>query len=153
MSQDLFAETFLEKWENSKQYLVQLAEVKPGSQYAFKPTEKQRTFSAQLIHIKENNDWLGNTYFGSGNFQKEKTNSAPTKKQLIDGLKKSFDVSASLIANLESEKLAEKVEFFAGKKTKMQIMNLLQDHVTHHRGQLIVYLKHNQIEPPRYSGW
>ncbi|MGK0251702.1 MAG: putative damage-inducible protein DinB, partial [Gammaproteobacteria bacterium] len=45
------------------------------------------------------------------------------------------------------------VEFFAGPKSRMQILNLLQDHVTHHRGQLIVYLNLNSIEPPQYSGW
>lgn len=153
MSQDLFIDTFLEKWGNSKLYLVQLAQAMPETQYEFKPTEKQKTFAAQLVHIKGNIDWLSNTYFGSGDFQKEKTSSALTKKQLIEALEKSFDDSASFIANLESEKLAEKVEFFAGKKTKMQIMNLMQDHVTHHRGQLIVYLKLNQIEPPPYTGW
>lgn len=153
MSQNLFIDTFLEKWGNSKIYLIQLAEAMPESQYAYKPTEKQKTFAEQLIHIKGNIDWLSNTYFGDGSLQKEQTNTTPTKKQLIDALKTSFDVSASLIANLETEKLAEKVDFFAGRKTKMQIMNLLQDHVTHHRGQLIVYLKLNQIEPPQYSGW
>ncbi|WP_339711250.1 DinB family protein [uncultured Kriegella sp.] len=153
MSQNLFIDTFLEKWGNSKIYLIQLAEAMPESQYAYKPTEKQKTFAEQLIHIKGNIDWLSKTYFGDGSLQKEQTNTTPTKKQLIDALKTSFDVSASLIANLETEKLAEKVDFFAGRKTKMQIMNLLQDHVTHHRGQLIVYLKLNQIEPPQYSGW
>ena len=153
MSQDLFIETFLEKWENSKIYLIQLAEAMPETQYAFKPTEKQRTFTAQLIHIKENIDWLSNTYFGSGDLQKEKMGSTPTKQQLIEAIRKSFDESANLIANLAPEKLAEKVDFFAGEKIKMQIMNLIQDHVAHHRGQLVVYLKLNQIEPPQYTGW
>ncbi|MDT8346268.1 MAG: DinB family protein, partial [Flavobacteriaceae bacterium] len=49
--------------------------------------------------------------------------------------------------------LSEKVNFFAGEKTKIQILNLLHDHVTHHRGQLVVYLNLKEIKPPRYTGW
>jgi uncharacterized damage-inducible protein DinB len=53
----------------------------------------------------------------------------------------------------DSELLDSKVAFFAGPKTKLQILNLMQDHVTHRRGQLIVYLNLNDIQPPKYTGW
>jgi uncharacterized damage-inducible protein DinB len=36
---------------------------------------------------------------------------------------------------------------------KLQILNLLNDHQTHHRAQLIVYLRINGIKPPDYVGW
>ena len=29
----------------------------------------------------------------------------------------------------------------------------MTEHLTHHRGQLIVYLNLNEINPPKYSGW
>jgi uncharacterized damage-inducible protein DinB len=32
-------------------------------------------------------------------------------------------------------------------------MNLLQDHITHHRDQLLVYLNFKGITPPEFSGW
>ena len=58
-----------------------------------------------------------------------------------------------IIKNTPDKELKETLDFFAGPKSKLQILSLLQDHVTHHRGQLIVYLNLNEIEPPRYSGW
>jgi len=35
----------------------------------------------------------------------------------------------------------------------MQRPVLLNDHQTHHRGQLVVYLRLNGIKPPAYIGW
>ena len=46
-----------------------------------------------------------------------------------------------------------KLIFFAGPKSKFQILNLLEDHVTHHRGQLIVYLNFKNSIPPSFIGW
>ena len=68
-------------------------------------------------------------------------------------LEMSFDKVYEVIKNTKPENLKDEVEFFAGPKTKLQILNLLQDHVTHHRGQLIVYLNLNEIKPPSYVGW
>jgi uncharacterized damage-inducible protein DinB len=30
---------------------------------------------------------------------------------------------------------------------------LMHDHHTHHRGQIIVYLRLNGLKPPKYVGW
>ena len=68
-------------------------------------------------------------------------------------LASSFDKVTERILNTSEEDFLTTVEFFAGEKSKLQILNLLQDHVTHHRGQLIVYLNLKKIEPPSYVGW
>tara|TARA_R100001369_G_C3316329_1_gene168161 strand:- start:361 stop:837 length:477 start_codon:yes stop_codon:yes gene_type:complete len=153
-SQDFVIPTFLEKWENSKSYLVAVAEAMPPEKYDFKPTERQKGFQDQLLHIKSNMDWLSSTYFGRQMSDKESgNNSKLTKEETIKLLVNAFDGVSAILKNLPPEALSEKVEFFAGEKTKLQILNLLQDHVTHHRGQLIVYLNLNTIEPPTYVGW
>lgn len=41
----------------------------------------------------------------------------------------------------------------AGRMSKLQFINLLNDHQTHHRGQMMVYLRLNGIQPPEYMGW
>ena len=153
-SQDFVIPTFLEKWENSKSYLVAVAEAMPSEKYDFKPTERQKSFQDQLLHIKSNMDWLSSTYFGRQMSDKGSgNNSKLTKEETIKLLVNAFDGVSAILKNLPPEALSEKVEFFAGEKTKLQILNLLQDHVTHHRGQLIVYLNLNNIEPPTYVGW
>jgi uncharacterized damage-inducible protein DinB len=144
---------FLEKWENSKSYLIAIAEKMPEENYDFKPTERQMSFKEQLIHINENMEWLSITYFTNIEYKKEKKELSKTKKETILALENTFDVVLEIITNTPEEELNEPVDFFAGTKSKLQILNLLQDHVTHHRGQLIVYLNLNEIYPPKYSGW
>lgn len=144
---------FLEKWENSKDYLLEIAEQMPEEHYDFKPTERQRSFKEQLLHIKDNMDWLSVSYFSTSEYEKGNASTAESKQEMIEQLKKAFDATAELVAAASEEDLKEIVQFFAGPKSKLQILNLLQDHVTHHRGQILVYLNLKDITPPRYVGW
>ncbi|MDT0555509.1 DinB family protein [Patiriisocius hiemis] len=141
---------FLEKWENSKNYLIGIAEAMPEEFYNFKPSERQMSFKEQLVHIKGNMDWLGTTYFSA---EKKEEFEKESKQEVIAALENSFNLVTKAIEAADSVALTETVDFFAGPKTKLQILNLLQDHVTHHRGQLIVYLNLKEITPPRYIGW
>jgi len=149
-------EAFLEKWTRSKDYLIQVAEAMPEDNFTFKPTEREMDFGSQLLHIRSNMLWLGNTYFTDLPYEKQSlnnSNSPSGKAAIIDALKVSFDSVYEFVAAATEEDLKGTVAFFAGPKSRIQILNLLQDHVTHHRGQLVVYLNLNSIEPPQYSGW
>jgi len=146
-------EAFLEKWDNSKNYLLEVANAMPEELYDYKPTEREMSFGEQLIHIKGNMDWLSTAYFTDTEYEKVKDENHYSKAETIDLLQKSFDAVYEIIKKSEPKLLDSKVDFFAGPKTKLQILNLLQDHVTHHRGQLLVYLNLNNIQPPAYVGW
>ena len=52
-----------------------------------------------------------------------------------------------------SSDLDEEVQFFAGPMSKRQILVLMNDHLTHHRGQMIVYVRLKGVKPPAYKGW
>jgi len=145
-AQDTPISAFLEKWENSKNYLLEMAEAMPEDKYNYKPTERQKTFQEQLLHIKGNIDWLSGTHF-SESYQKDEKNYS-SKAEVITAVRASFEAAAEKVKMANPEDLKTIVDFFAGPKTKLQILNLLQDHVTHHRGQLIVYLNLNDIKPP-----
>ena len=98
--------------------------------------------------------WLGTTYFNAHEYGGKKDNKSKlTKEETIQLLVEGFDLVSTALKNTPATVLKEKVAFFAGEKTKLQLLNLLQDHVSHHRGQLIVYLNLNNIEPPKYVGW
>lgn len=144
---------FLLKWENSKNYLLEIAEAMPEENFNFKPTERQMTFQEQLLHIRSNMVWLSEKYFVDGDYKKSEKINPSTKAEIIQELTIAFDNVAEIIRNVPLDDLTTEVEFFAGPKSKLQILNLIQDHVTHHRGQIIVYLNLNEIEPPKYSGW
>ena len=144
---------FLEKWENSKNYLIEMAEAMPEENYGFKPTERQMSFQEQLIHIKGNMDWLSTTYFTENEYKRGDSILPKTKEETTEAITAAFDATSEIIKNASEETLSETVDFFAGPKSKLQILNLLQDHVSHHRGQLIVYLNLKNVEPPKFVGW
>lgn len=144
---------FLLKWENSKNYLIEMAELMPEENYNYKPTEREMSFQEQLLHIRKNMVWLSSTYFVTENYVKSEKIDPKSKAEIIEELTIAFDNASEIIKNVPLDDLTTEVDFFAGPKSKLQILNLMQDHVTHHRGQLIVYLNLNEIKPPKYSGW
>lgn len=151
--QTTLKEAWLEKWENSQNYLIGIAEAMPEADYNFKPTERQMSFKEQVLHIKGNMDWLSNTYFTTLGVERKKEALPETKEETIALIRAAFNKAKNIITSVSEESLSETVDFFAGPKSKIQILNLLQDHVSHHRGQLIVYLNLKGVEPPSYVGW
>lgn len=152
-SQQLVIDTFIEKWDNSATYLIQTAEAMPEDQYNFKPNEREMSFKEQIFHILGNMDWLSTTYFSTEKYTKNDFATITTKAQIKAQIKASFAAAKVKIAANKNVDLSEKADFFAGPKSKLQILNLMQDHVTHHRGQLMVYLNLCHIQPPKYVGW
>ena len=154
-AQETFLSAFQIKWANSKTYLLKIARKMPAKHYDYKPVDRQMSFKEQLLHIRENMLWLSNRYVaGDTTYQADNIKAGKTgKKATIPLLASAFEAVDSIVGRLKQKDLKTKVNFFAGPKTKLQILNLLQDHVTHHRGQLIVYLNLKGIKPPDYVGW
>lgn len=144
---------FLVKWENSKNYLLEIAEAMPEEAYNFKPTERQMSFQEQLLHIRKNMFWLSETYILKFDSIKYEQKTPKDKTEIITELEIAFNSVSTIVKTISLDDLTTEVDFFAGPKSKLQILNLLQDHVTHHRGQIIVYLNLNNIVPPKYIGW
>lgn len=158
LSINLFAQvevipTFIEKWDNSKEYLLAVARAMPEEQYDFKPAAREMSFREQLFHIQDNMLWLSTTHFSAQKYEKKVFDKSRSKAQILQDIQASFDQSKAFVQQAREAELSNKVEFFAGPKSKFQILNLMQDHLTHHRAQIIVYLNLKQIEPPKYVGW
>ena len=158
LSNTIFAQvevvsTFIQKWENSKDYLVAVAQAMPEDQYDYKPSSREMSFREQLFHIQDNMNSLSTTHFSGQKYVKKEAVKGLSKAQIIQEIKTSFDTAKTFVQKTKDEELSQKVAFFAGPKSKLQILNLMQDHVTHHRAQILVYLNLNQIQPPRYIGW
>jgi uncharacterized damage-inducible protein DinB len=66
-------------------------------------------------------------------------------KQMIQEIKKPLLIKQKhLYKKTNDAELSQKQFFFVGPKSKLQILNLMQDHHTHHRAQILVYLNLNQ---------
>ncbi|MEO8583075.1 MAG: DinB family protein [Flavitalea sp.] len=142
-----------EKWKNAKAYAVKVAELMPEEQYNFKPVPEEMTFGEQLLHIAQNMNSLSSTYLLGSNQKGKSEGKVLGKQSIIKTLSAAYDSALAVHYLLTLQQLDEVVPFFAGPKSRRQILILMHDHQTHHMGQLIVYLRLKGIKPPDYVGW
>ncbi len=141
------------KWKNAKTYALKVAELMPEEQYNFKPVPDEMSFAEQLLHIAQNMNWLSSAYL-LGSKQNSKSDAKVlSKKSIINTISTTYDSALAVHYRLTPKQLDEVVPFFAGPKSRRQILILMHDHQTHHIGQLIVYLRLKGIKPPDYVGW
>jgi len=152
----LLIQSHLEKFSNAKKYTLSIAAKLAEDKYDFKPVKEEMSFKEQLVHIGENIFWLSSTYIS------EETNpikadknraSQMNKEQVLEFVLSAYDYAEKAITALDQNSLSKAFSWRDGKMNKFQFLNLIQDHQAHHVGQLIVYLRINGIEPPRYIGW
>lgn len=152
--QDPFITDYLSKWENAMEYTLEFAEAMPAESYEFRPMEDERAFHEQLTHLCGNMIWLSTSYLGGEGLSSVDTDKPPTKKEdVITLIRESFEYTAKTMEAFDMANIDEEIEFFAGTMSKRKIFFLIADHLTHHRGQLVVYLRLNGIKPPGYRGW
>ena len=153
--QKSFIDEYLERLENSKKYLILVAQNMPEEKYSFKATPESMCFAEHLMHIGWAMDWhcqslLGNRKPRDWSTDMELKVDKKSKKEMIATIDKTFDTTIEFILNFKEEKLEERLDYFGLDRTKRQVLLLLADHITHHRGQMLVYLRLNGIKPPRY---
>jgi uncharacterized damage-inducible protein DinB len=152
-SQDSFLSDYKLKWKNAAEYTMEFARAMPEDHYGFKPTDIEMTYREQLQHVATNMIWLCSSYLGGKADHVDPSKAGHSKKEVIAMLEKSFAYATETINRMTEKNLNERVDFLAGNMTKRRLLLLLTDHVTHHRGQLVVYLRLKNVEPPDYRGW
>ena len=148
--QNRFAQEFLPIWKVSKEVTVEFARAMPEEYYSFRPTPDVRSFAEQMTHVAESNiTWVARFVKGekppNNNFKENQT-----KAQIVQWLERSFDYVASVARDLDDKKAEVVVDFFDGKCSKSRILWYVRDHVTHHRGQTVIYFRLKGLVPPRY---
>lgn len=153
-SDSLFLASAVLKLKNAKEYTLKVLDLMPEEKYSFRPTSEEMSFSQQLLHICSNLGWLSSSYLSNLKNPISKDDEKLNNKDSIRlVVVKTYDFAISVLNDFPIKHLPENVKFFAGPMTKLQIINLLSDHQTHHRGQLLVYLRLCGITPPKYVGW
>lgn len=148
-----FLKDNLTKWQNGLNYTEEVILSMPDSLWTFKPSSEEMSFREQTIHITQNMYWLCSSYLKGKDMNLKIKDTGQTVTEIKAQFKEIGQYTTEVLGNLEDSSLTEKVNFFAGNFTRWQIIQLLHDHHTHHRGQLIVYLRLKNIKPPKYIGW
>lgn len=148
-----YIKDYLVKWENSKDYLISIIKALPEDKLEYKPTEDSKSFRELTIHMVSNMVWLSTDYLEGGGFENDYKNRDLNKEELLDLVESAFKYSYEAVKSYDIAKLEEKQSFFSGPMSGHQILRLMNDHCSHHRGQLTLHLSMNNIAVPRYVGW
>ncbi|HEV2021173.1 MAG TPA: DinB family protein [Terriglobales bacterium] len=151
-----FIPEFLDELKLSRAYTLECAHAMPPEKYEFRPVPEVRTFGQQMVHISEAVPGLYELFI-----EGKKTPTHPfseggkepvlTKEEIIARLGVGFDYVERAAGKLNPSALRQTTKIFGGKViSKHRMLRFLLDHTTHHRGQTVVYLRINGIQPPLY---
>ncbi len=155
-----FKSSFLKVLENSRAYTIEVAEAMPAEDYTFKATDSVRTFGEQMAHIGMSSQFIlikllkGEEVLKSDFTEQE---IGASKEKTIALINKSYDMLITSLKEMDNEELQEKFVLFFDptlpEYTKLEGFVFLRDHITHHRGQAIVYLRMKGHKAPQFRAF
>lgn len=145
-------EEFLAKWDNSKAFTLEVLEKMPDNLLDYRPHESAMSFKEQVTHVAGSVGGLSQGFM-LGAEPGFKIDATPeTREELEQYIIDCYDYGKATISKLTEAQLAEKIDTFAGKVTRRQMLGLIDDHATHHRGAAVSYIRSNGVEPPAFRG-
>lgn len=139
----------IKKWKGNKRYTLKFVEAMPDEDFDFKPTSEMKSYKSQLSHITS---WLRthSRFVTDYAFTKAKL----TTKELIKiALEEFFDTFLDQLLLMDDDQLHEVVDVWYGKRMRYEIANVMDNHLSHHRGQMVIYLRLKNSKSPSYIGW
>ncbi|MFC4872720.1 DinB family protein [Negadavirga shengliensis] len=143
---------FLAKWENSKQFTLETLDKMPDDLLDYKPHETAMSFKEQVTHIGASIAGLSKGFLLGADMDFDPKATPQTKAEIKKFVEQCYDYGKKTITSLSEAQLNEEIDTFAGKVTRRQMVGLVDDHATHHRGAAISYIRSQGIDPPGFRG-
>jgi uncharacterized damage-inducible protein DinB len=146
------ASTLKTVWGQAKEYTMEFAQAMSDEQYSFKPTKEVFSFADQLLHVAGSNYWFFSALKGDPPPvpEEELRSEGKSKEDVLKILKESFALGDGYVEGLTDEVANEELAVGKNKIIKWKLALFAVDHLSHHRGQMVVYLRLNGIKPPQY---
>lgn len=144
---------FFSKWENSKKFTLDVLDKMPDSGMDYKTDPAAMSFKDQMYHIGSAITGISQGFLLGGEPGFSLDIKTATKAELSEYIAKSYDYGTKTMKALTPEQSEEKLDVFGSNVSRRQVMALLMDHTTHHRGSAIAYLRSNGVEPPAFVGF
>lgn len=142
---------FLSKWENGMQFTIEVVDKMPADKMGYKPHESAMSFKEQILHLSGAAVGISQRFLGGPDAKEIMEAKPETKEEIKAHVKLCFEYAKKVFMSVPENELGEKQEIFGGNTaTKRQVMGLIDDHTTHHRGAAISYIRANGIEPPAF---
>ena len=140
---------------NTEQLLVPAADAMPEEKYSFAPSSGEfsgvRTFAEQIKHLAAANYQLAAGVLGeeppAGTERETAPDSVRTKAQVMDYLKGSFVNLHRAAAAINENNMNDQIRV-KGNRTRLLMLIDALIHSSNHYGQMVEYLRMNNIVPP-----
>lgn len=146
-------EEFMSKWMNSKQFTLDVLDKMPDSGMDYKTDPEAMSFKEQIHHIANSIVGISQGYLKGGEPGFSIDLATASKADLATYVSQCYDYGTTTMQALSEADAGEKIEVFGNKVSRRQIMALIMDHSTHHRGSAIAYLRAEGVEPPAFVGF
>jgi uncharacterized damage-inducible protein DinB len=135
---------------NMQDKIMKSADKMPESKYSYRPTKEVRSFAEILTHLADISYILCSNAKGEN---PPHAMSAPktSKAEIIAYLKGSFAYCDGAFSGFSDAHLNDPADFFGFKTNKMFILTQVGNHDALHYGNLVTYLRINDLEPS--GGW
>ncbi|MBL8124789.1 MAG: DinB family protein [Pyrinomonadaceae bacterium] len=153
--------SYIAELEHEGRVARQVLERVPEDKFDWKPHEKSMTFSRLASHIAEMISWTGPTLqFPELDFSKMdyKPFEPSSNAELLEYFDKNLAEAIDVLRNTSDEQFMENWTMRNGETVyftmpKVAVMrSFVMNHIVHHRGQLSVYLRLNDIAVPSIYG-
>ena len=134
---------------NMQDKIMKSAAAMPESKYSYRPTKDVRSFAEILIHLGDISYILCS--IAKGEATPGMAAAKGSKAEIKAYLKGSFDYCDGVYSGFSDAHLNDPADFFGVKTNKMFILTQVGNHDALHYGNLVTYLRINDIEPS--GGW
>jgi uncharacterized damage-inducible protein DinB len=154
---DVMVQEFMHESQTTKKLLERL----PEDRISWKPHEKSMPMSRLATHITEIPQWA-EVIVNQDGFDMASVDFKPvmleSRRQILESFQKNLDKFAEILGGKDDEYLMASWKLKEGDKVLIDlpraaaIRGFVISHVIHHRGQLSVYLRENDVPVPSIYG-
>lgn len=140
-------------WRLSEKTTLTTIGQMPAELFGYKYTLEAMTFAEQWRHCCVFTAGQLAGRLGVANpYEKQKLPKEMTKEQVVSEVTKFYAYVQDVIQTIPDDKLFAETEF--GEKIPgWRLLYAMENHIIHHRGQCMVYLRLKGITPEGYVGW
>lgn len=153
LQNDLQAEV-VNAWKKSKEMTMTTIGQMPEDFFAFKYTPEAMSFAEQFRHCAVFTYGQMSGRLGAKNpFENAKPAVQLSKAETIALTEQLYDTVIGWASDMDAQKMLEQTDFSGEQMPVWRLFYAMENHIIHHRGQAVVYLRLNGIRPKGYFGW
>lgn len=131
-----------------KRILLRSAEMMPEENYAFKPAETVRTFGQIVGHVADSQYAFCATVLGEKNPAPDIENTKTSKSELLAALAGAFAYCDRAYDGMTDTSSTGTVRLMGSDTPKLGVLTINIVHTIEHYGNLVTYMRMNDIVPP-----